>query len=96
MPRGPDFYRFFYRAARERLCRVGTNRHANGSRPVSATAIDGACSPSRGAQSTAGGRPSGSSGVWSTSQRLIPGGRRGDRWPRCLLDVPNRFDPRGL
>ncbi len=77
MPRRPDFYRFFYRAARERQFGVGTHRHAMGSRPVVATALDGICSPSGGARSTAGGRSSGSLGVLSMVQRQIPAGRRG-------------------
>ena len=77
MPRGPDFYRSFYRAARERQFGVGTERHTTGSQPVVATALDGIWSSSRGARSTHGGRSSGSLGVGSTSQRLISAGRRG-------------------
>ena len=77
MPRGPEFYRFFYRAARERQYGVGTERHTTGSGPGAPNTPDGIWLPSRGAQSTAGGRSSGSLGVGSISQRLIPAGRRG-------------------
>jgi hypothetical protein len=77
MPRRPDFYRFFYRATRERQFRAGTERHTTGSRPVLAAPLDETCSPSRGARSTLGGRSSGSLGVGSEPQRQIPAGRRG-------------------
>lgn len=77
MPGQPDFYCLFHCAARDRQRSAGTHRHATGSRPLPTAFSSG---PIRRGGPVVGhpkGRPSGSSGVSSISQRVIPAGRRG-------------------
>ena len=77
MPRRPDFYCFFYCAARDGQRDPETQRHGAGYRP-SVEWSPTASRRRRGSRWRGGsGRSSGSRGVESRAQRLIPNGRPG-------------------
>jgi hypothetical protein len=77
MSRRPDFYCFFYCAARDRQLEPDTQHHAARFHPSTEGApwASRRCDRSRYVGGV--GRSSGSLGVESTVQRLIPNGRPG-------------------
>ncbi len=96
MPRQPDFYCFFYCAGRDGRCRAGTARHWPGSQPARGTMRGShvGCSTDHLAQGIS--RSSGSVGVESKAQRLIPVGRPGIDGLRDCQTSPIGSIRRGL
>lgn len=77
MPKRPDFYCDFYCAAWDGLREPGTPRYGRGSRRLRRGSPEASLRDvARGARSVVP-RPSGSWGVESQTQRLIPVGRPG-------------------
>lgn len=95
MSRRPDFYCFFYCAAWDRSRGTRTQRHAMGSGPLpTPSPVVLRRRPQSGCDGVAG-RPSGSRGVGSKAQRLIPIGRPGIDGLRVWQTSPLGSNRRG-
>lgn len=95
MPGPTDFYCSFYCAVRDRQRRPSTGRHAMGPRPVATPGLKRLFSSAPARRSVTEGRSSGSRGVGSLRQRLIPTGRPGIDGLRVWQTSPIGSNRRG-
>ena len=95
MPGPTDFYCFFYCAVGDRQRRPSTERHAMGSRPVATAGLERLFWSARVRRAADEGRSSGSGGVGSILQRLIPTGRPGIDGLRVWQTSPIGSNRRG-